>query len=168
MDITAPILTLPDAANAAGLDPRYLRELLNEGRLLLFGQPMRRPGQHHRASVLDALRLLILRRLRDAGLSDAQAIYVLDLAIDPRIGGLCSVGIPIPLGILAGRLRGGVVHVIPDEGDDMPDVYSRPSGFPAPDDAAVAITVNLGTILTDVLDRLPPTAAGAAIAKDIP
>ena len=153
-DVTAPTLGLAAAAHAAGLDLPYLRAMLAEGRMVLFGQPVRQPGQHHRASVVDVVRLRVLLRLRDAGLNDTQAVYVLDLALDPLLGGICLCRLPIPRGILAGRLEGGAFHVIPDDGDDMPDVYTRPAGTPAPCDADVAITINLASILADTFARL--------------
>lgn len=163
-DVCAPTLSLPDAANAAGLDLRYLRDLLAEHRMVLLAMPFRRPGQQYRASIVDALRLRVLKLLRDAGLNDSQAVYTIDLAVDPLLGGICGCGIPLPRSILIGRLFGAAFHVIPDEADEMPDVYSTKSGYPAPDDCAVAITLNLSAILADLLACLPITAAGAAIS----
>ena len=153
-DVTAPTLGLAAAAHAAGLDLPYLRAMLAEGRMVLFGQPVRQPGQHHRASIVDVVRLRVLLRLRDAGLNDAQAVYVVDLALDPLLGGIMGCGLPVPRSFLAERLDGGAFHIVPDEGDDMPDVYTRPAGTPAPCDADVAITINLASILADTFARL--------------
>ena len=162
-DVTAPTLGLAAAAHAAGLDLPYLRAMLAEGRMVLFGQPVRQPGQHHRASVVDLVRLRVLLRLRDAGLNDAQAVYVVDLALDPLLGGIMGCGLPVPRSFLAERLDGGAFHVIPDDGDDMPDVYTRPAGTPAPCDADVAITINLASILADTFARLDAHTSTAAV-----
>ncbi len=162
MDANTPYLGLPAAADAAGLDLRYLRNVLAECRLVLLGQTDRRPGQKYRASLIDVLRLRVLLHLRDAGLSEYQAIYAIDLAVDPLIGGLCGVGIPVPVCVLRGRVCGAAFHVIPDEGDDLPDVYSTASHMPVPDDTApIAITINLESVLADVLARLNPTKESA-------
>lgn len=163
MDVTAPTMSLPTAAMLAGLRPGYVRALLNEGRIVMLGQPVRRPGQAHRAAIMDLIRLVTLRRLRDAGLNDGQAIHVIDLALDGRLGGLSHVGFPIPWCVLASRLQGGAVQVVPSDGDAMPDVRSVPEGYAAPFGCAVVITLTWSAILADVSASLP-TAVTTAIS----
>lgn len=149
----------------AGLRPSTVRGLLDARKIVMLGQPVRLPGHAHRAALVDALRLATLRRLQDSGLTDAQAIYVLDQAVDPLLGGLCLAGVSIPLAMLRGRLHGRAFHVVPD-GSGTPDVYSTPSGYPAPDDAPVAITINLAVILADVLRQFDARRPKSTAAND--
>ena len=98
-----------------------------------------------------------------SGLSEAAALHTLDRAIDPLLGGLAWSGVPgIPPSMLASRLTGRTVQVVPD-GTSTPDVLSRPVHCPTPDGAPLAITLNLLAVLQDVLACLPSNAAGAAI-----
>ena len=165
-DVTAPTLPLTVAASAAGLRLSYVKSLLAEARITLLARPLRHPSKPPRASIVDVLRFALLRRLRDAGLSDAQAVWVLDLAVDPLLGGLCGAGLALPRVILADRLHGRVFHVIPDDGDEMPDVYSTPSGCPVPGDAPVAFTITLSAVLADVFAALDAHTSTAADVHD--
>ena len=158
-------MSLPTAALLAGLRPGYARGLLNARKIVLLAhhKPACDTRPALRPSILDAFRLRTLRVLLDAGLSEAAALHTLDVAIDPLLGGLAWSGIPgIPPGMLASRVTGRAVHVVPD-GSNTPDVLSRPVHYPAPAGAPVAITLNLLDVLQDVLACLPSNAAGAAI-----
>ena len=167
MDVTTPTMSLSTASALAGLRPGYVRALLNEGRIVMLGQPVRRPGQAFRASIIDLVRLVTLRHLRNAGLEDDQSIHVLDLALDGRLGGLSHVGFPIPWCVLASRLHGGAVQVMPSNGGAMPDVRSVPEGYPAPSGCAVVITLTWSAILADVSASLPTAAVRSAPSKEL-
>lgn len=154
MDICAPIMALSTAAMLAGLRPAQVRSLLDDRRIVLLARSQ--PARRYRPSILDAYRLRTLRVLMDAGLSEAAALHTLDRAIDPLLGGLAWSGIPgIPPGMLASRLMGRAVHVVPD-GSSTPDVLSRPVHYPTPAGAPVVITLDLSAVLADLF-----TAIGA-------
>ena len=163
------MLSLSAASALSGLRLGYVRTLLTEGRMVMLGQPVRRPAQAFRASIIDLVRLVTLRHLRNAGLDDAQSIHVVDLALDGRLGGLTYVGLPIPSFVLSDRLHGGAVQVAMPaaDSDALPDVRSVPEGYPAPSGYAVVITLTWSAILADVFASLP-TAALAAFSKEIP
>ena len=146
----------------------YVRSLFAHCRMALMAAPSA-AGRPVKASVIDAFRLRCLRIQRDAGLSEANAIYVLDLTIDPLLGALFAPGIPVPVQFLVARLHDRAVHIVPDECDEYPDVYETPSGVPAPDDAEVAITLRLGVILAGVIadlkTRQPAGGTGPSPAR---
>lgn len=162
MDVTAPTLSIAAAASAAGLRPGYVRGLLSDRRIVLLAR--HEPARPSRACVMDAFRLRVLRVLLDAGLSEAAAIHVLDINVDPRIAALAlCVGIEIPRSVLAGRLYQAAVTVGLDESTGTPDVSSHPIGYPAPPGRAVAITLNLFAICADTFAALDAPSRTAAV-----
>jgi len=98
--------------------------------------------------------------MRDAGLSDLHAIYALDLAVDPVLGGFAGCGITVELPSLVERIVGRSFFVVPDDADDFPDIWSVPAGTPAPAYAETAIAVHLEPILAAVLAGIPTETAG--------
>lgn len=150
MDVTSSILSLNAAAAAAGLRSGYVRALLVGGNFAWFASPARRKP----ASLIDAWRLRAVRVMRDAGLTEAEAIHVLDIELSWRVGALFAPGLPVPLSVLRTRLTGARVHVVPDEAGGTPDVYTTSTGLPAACDAEYAVTLNLSSILEAVVTAL--------------
>ena len=154
MDATSPLLSIAEAARVAGLKPSHAQALVRHSRIVMLGQPRQKAGTPARASVIDAIRLAVLSRLKDAGLSDGQALYVLDLAFDPLVGALFAPGIPVPACMVLPRIDGRAVHVVPDPDGDWPDVYSTRSDVPGPTYASLVHTFRFGPIARATIERI--------------
>ena len=150
MDITAPSISLKCAADAAGLSPRWLRDLLAADGFTMLGHAGRKAGGWHRCAAVDVVRLRLLRRMMDHGFTPAEAATVLAGHIDPHLLGLTLCGVPLPVSWLQDRLAGGIMHVSRDPDFDDLDVWF---GAANPD-ADVTTSFDLGVIGADALAAL--------------
>ena len=152
-DISSPTITLKRAADAAGLNVRWLRGRVAGCEITMLGQAPRRVGQWNRASVVDVFRLYVLRRFLDCGLTLAEGVMALDLGVDPFLGGLAWCGVPVHSAVLLHRLAGHRLHLIRDAETDDLDVCRGPdTALPPCED--VVITFDLGRLAADALARI--------------
>lgn len=153
-DITAPTISLKDAAAAVGFKSRWLRDLVGDSRILLLGQTRRQSGGWNRAAPVDVFRLAMLRRFLDSGFSLSEAIRLIDLGVDLFLSGLAGCGIAVPSSVMLERLAGQALHIGRDDPDDEPDVFFSPTGEAPGGDYAITMTFDLGAIAADSLGRV--------------
>lgn len=150
MEVTSPSISLKRAADAAGLSPRWLRDLLATGGFTMLGQVGRKAGGWNRCAAVDVVRLRLFRRMLDHGFTPAEAAAVLAVHLDRHLLGLTMCGVPLPVSWMQDRLAGGIMHVSRDPDFDDLDVWF---GAANPD-ADVTTSFDIGVIVADALAAL--------------
>ena len=159
--ITRAQVTFGNAARAAGLPEKTLRNWLDRGQVLLEGDDEREGGNWRRFSVLDVIRLAIIGRLVAYGLTVTMAYELVADTVDNQTRALIAYR-NTPPRALAAILSGITLAVHKGPADEVHVIVGHTADRPADtSDLQDFLFIRAGLIATAVLDRLAGDAEPA-------